>query len=134
MAISPELRFSLSRRRGSWLPIVLCWQPDKKILAFCDSSSSPAVAWETHLCLSQPPGLFVFSSRPTAWPQTALCLLLKLGHVKTSCHSVLSISVLQHTHTLSRCPLGYSKSYIYTRNIPILVHCPLLSVNSTIHF
>lgn len=50
----------LFTKKGELATHSICWQPDKKILALCDSSSTPAAAWETHLCLSQPPGLFIF--------------------------------------------------------------------------
>ena len=101
MTIPPELGFSLPRRRRCWLLIVPVGNQKKNPSVLCffphpmSSLGNPSLPFSA-------PDLFVFPSRLTAWPQTALCLLLKLGHVKTSCHGVLSPHLSLTTHTRAR--------------------------------
>lgn len=114
----------LPTRRGSRLLTV---SAGNQIPAFCVSSPSPGAAWETHPGILRPLlCLFVFPSRLTAWTQTAPCLLFKLSQVKTSCHRVLSISVL-HTHTHYLVSLELLRTM---RKMAVPGHCPLPSTDT----
>jgi hypothetical protein len=88
----------------------VCWHPDTRLMCFVFLSCLRSSIAHTSLTFWAPTLDVCFSPGRSAWPQTAKCLLLKLGQVKTSCCSILS-----HTHT---------HTHTHTIHLPHLhVHC-----------
>lgn len=73
------------------------WHPDTRLMCFVFPLFPRSSMANISLTFGAPYSSRLFSCPGrSAWPQTAKCLLLKLGQVKTSCYHILT-----HTHTLT---------------------------------
>lgn len=75
----------------------VCWHPDTRLMCFVFLPFPRSSMANTSLTFWAPySSRLFFCPGRSAWPQTAKCLLLKLGQVKTSCYHILTLT---HTHT-----------------------------------